>query len=186
MKSSVMKQRIANLLFPHMNIRDMIKYVRDNYNSNSGLIGAEIGVKGANNSVNILKNLDMKRLYLVDSFKKYNGYKYWAKDYEAIAKKRLKKYGDETDLMVGFSQDTVKQFQDGFFDFIYIDANHMYKHVKQDIGLWYPKIKNGGILGGHDFKPGQHNGVYNAVKEFVDKEGLKLNSYGNDWWVIKN
>ena len=179
------KQRIANMFFPHKNMRYMTKYVRDNHNSNSGLIGAEIGVKGANNAINILKNLNMECLYLVDAFKKYNGYKYWDKNYEPIAKKRLKKYGDETDLMVDFSQDAVKQFQDGFFDFVYIDANHKYKYVKQDIELWYPKVKNDGILGGHDFKHGQYNDVYRAVMEFVDKEGLKLKSYGDDWWVIK-
>jgi hypothetical protein len=192
----------------------MIKYVRDNHNSNSGLIGAEIGVKGANNSINILKNLNMNCLYLVDAFKKYNGYKYWDKDYESIAKRKLKKYGDEAVLMVDFSSNAVKQFQDGFFDFIYIDANHMFKHVKQDIELWYPKVKNGGVFGGHDFIPEtssvkdkdvdnvrdtfpkvftdemklqhvQGNGVYRAVMGFVDKESQELNFYGNDWWVTK-
>jgi hypothetical protein len=42
-------------------------------------------------------------------------------------------------------------FQDESLDFVYIDANHAYDFVKQDIELWYPKVKKGGYLWGHDY-----------------------------------
>ena len=35
-------------------------------------------------------------------------------------------------------------------DFVYIDGNHAYEYVKKDIGLYYPKLKKGGVIGGHD------------------------------------
>ena len=42
-------------------------------------------------------------------------------------------------------------FSDESLDFVYIDANHAYDFVKQDIELWWPKVKKGGWLCGHDF-----------------------------------
>ena len=41
--------------------------------------------------------------------------------------------------------------EDESLDFVYIDANHAYDWVVQDIELWYPKVKKGGILWGHDY-----------------------------------
>jgi len=41
-------------------------------------------------------------------------------------------------------------FSDGIADLVFIDADHRYKSVKQDIELWWPKVKEGGILCGHD------------------------------------
>jgi len=42
-------------------------------------------------------------------------------------------------------------FENESLDFVYIDANHAYDWVVQDIELWYPKVKKGGILWGHDY-----------------------------------
>ena len=42
-------------------------------------------------------------------------------------------------------------FEDESLDFIYIDANHAYDFVVEDINLWFPKLKKGGIFSGHDY-----------------------------------
>lgn len=42
-------------------------------------------------------------------------------------------------------------FENESLDFAYIDANHAYSFVKQDIELWWPKVKKGGWLCGHDY-----------------------------------
>jgi predicted O-methyltransferase YrrM len=49
------------------------------------------------------------------------------------------------------SEQASELFPDKSLDFVYIDANHTYEHAKNDIMLWYPKVKVGGILAGHDF-----------------------------------
>ena len=62
-----------------------------------------------------------------------------------------------------------KYFPDGYFDFIYIDADHTYEAVKKDIHAWYRLLKIGGYMGGHDYGfpevAVKHNGVKKAVDE---------------------
>ena len=41
-------------------------------------------------------------------------------------------------------------YQDNSLDFVFIDACHDYEAVKKDIEAWYPKVKGGGIISGHD------------------------------------
>jgi len=45
-----------------------------------------------------------------------------------------------------------KEFEDEYFDFIYLDASHDYDSVKEDLEVWYPKLKPGGTIAGHDFE----------------------------------
>ncbi len=67
---------------------------------------------------------------------------------------------------------------DETFDVVYIDARHDYRSVAEDINAWWPKVKPGGILAGHDYLFGQINGtlisVKPAVDEFVYREGVLL------------
>ncbi len=51
------------------------------------------------------------------------------------------------------SLDAAVKFKDASLDFVFIDAGHDYDSVKADILAWYPKIKPGGILAGHDYYP---------------------------------
>jgi predicted O-methyltransferase YrrM len=55
------------------------------------------------------------------------------------------------------------RFPDRHFDFVFIDASHKYEETKADIRLWYRKIKEGGILAGHDYNE------YPEVKAAVDE-----------------
>lgn len=67
----------------------------------------------------------------------------------------FKKYMDnpKVTLIREFSSKAANFFDDEYFDFIYIDADHTYESVKTDLDAWYPKVKKGGILSGHDFIP---------------------------------
>lgn len=64
------------------------------------------------------------------------------------------------------SVDAAKLYHDKSLDFVFIDADHSYEAVKEDINVWLPKLKLGGILAGHDFNPATlHGGVERAVTE---------------------
>ncbi len=45
----------------------------------------------------------------------------------------------------------VTQFADGSLDWVFIDADHSFEAVSADVAAWYPKVKPGGILSGHDY-----------------------------------
>lgn len=68
-------------------------------------------------------------------------------------------------------------------DLIFIDALHDYEHVKQDIALWWPKVRIGGILAGHDFNH-KWPGCERAVAESFDlmQVGVAPDSV---WFVMK-
>lgn len=94
------------------------------------------------------------------------------------------------------SEEAVSLFDDGIFDAVYIDACHDYEFVKQDIELWMPKVKSGGILCGHDYITdeiasrvefdwfGKKMG-YGGVKKAVDEKFKKVKIYKDSSWMVK-
>ena len=80
---------------------------------------------------------------------------------------------------------------DNSVDFVYLDGDHKYEPVLQDIEAWWPKIRPGGIWSGHDYTEGSHIekfGVIQAVTEFREKHNLPLNTTTEafaTWWVVK-
>lgn len=73
-----------------------------------------------------------------------------------------------------------KLFDDESIDFIFIDADHSYEGVKEDIQLWTPKVKTGSIIAGHDY---DWSGVRKAVDEtFSDRQ---ITTYNTSWIVTK-
>ena len=49
------------------------------------------------------------------------------------------------------SVEASRDFEDASLDLVYIDAEHDYNSVNTDVSLWKHKVKNGGILSGHDW-----------------------------------
>jgi hypothetical protein len=80
-----------------------------------------------------------------------------------------KLYGSNSKVEIckGSSIERSKDFPNEFFDYIYIDANHTKNAVLQDLEVWYPKLKVGGIIAGHDTYCDPNNVSY----EFFDVEG---------------
>jgi len=81
------------------------------------------------------------------------------------------------------SEEGSKLYQDESLDFVFLDADHNYPMIKLDVGLWWKKIKSGGILSGHDWRnPGKENGVKRALKEQFGS----FHTLENCWWVQKD
>lgn len=90
------------------------------------------------------------------------------------AYRTIDKYKSRAKIVVGESPQVSSQFEDESQDFVYIDALHDYNSVKADIDAWYPKVKVGGILYGHDYNPEKWSGVVRAVKEFAKEQDYKF------------
>jgi hypothetical protein len=168
----------------------MISYIK-NSNPKKPLLGIEIGVLHAENAYSIMTNLPMKTLYLIDPYEMYeddiNKYQDRERDFE-IAQQRMKPFGDTVEFIREPSEVAYKEFLPGPYkpivDFVYIDGNHTYDYVKRDIELYYPLIKSGGVIGGHDFRA-DCIGLCNAVIEFAKKNNLKIQGFKMDWWMVK-
>lgn len=80
------------------------------------------------------------------------------------------------------SSDAVDQIPQ--VDFVFIDGNHTYPFVREDIANYWPKVKSGGFLCGHDYGHG-HEGVTRAVDEFAAREKLTLEVHQHCWLIWK-
>ena len=110
--------------------------------------GAEIGVeKGEFSEKLCLAGL---KLFSIDPWKKDEDYEY--------AKRVLTPYPNCT-IIRKTSMEAVGDFADGSLDFVYIDANHEFKFIAEDLSEWTKKVRKGGIVSGHDYfytKRGAH------------------------------
>jgi len=161
--------------------RPAILYLAEQHKT--GLVGAEIGVDEGINAKSILETLSIKRLYLVDPYQDFicGGLTYRQEGKAAIARRRLVDCGRRKSFIYCSSHEARPSVHERL-DFVYIDANHDYAHVKQDIEDWASALKNGGLLCGHDFSA-DHPGVIRAVTEFAVYCGLQLMTQANDWWI---
>jgi hypothetical protein len=80
------------------------------------------------------------------------------------------------------SLDSVNLYENRSLDFVFIDASHEYDDVKKDILTWYPKIKKGGVIAGHDFTT--FDGVRQAVDELIINKGMNY-VLKNSYWIHK-
>ena len=77
-------------------------------------------------------------------------------------------------ILQNSTTDAAERFPDGHFDWLYLDATHTYAEAKADLEAWYPKVRIGGLVSGHDYQfqlqeigQGYVFGVRDAVDEFA-------------------
>jgi hypothetical protein len=76
--------------------------------------------------------------------------------------------------------------EDESVDFIFIDAQHDYLSVITDMTIWWPKVRVGGIMAGHDYNNDHYGCVY-AVNEYARKMGLQVHvTKDYSWYVFKS
>lgn len=80
-----------------------------------------------------------------------------------------------------YSYNVVDKFEDSSIDFIYIDAEHTYESVKRDLELYLPKLKKGGIIGGHDYHE-----VWPGVCKAIDEKLTPITRFIDTSWIYKN
>ena len=141
-------------------------------------LGAEIGVEVGAFSKYLCQDNPKLKLYSIDSWSAYKDYGYGKSQnrqnsYYQRAQVKLAPYNCQ--IVQDYSMSAVRRFADESLDFVYIDANHDYKYVKEDIREWSKKVRRGGIVAGHDYYvfPSGNDGVVKAVDEWVRENNIK-------------
>jgi len=138
---------------------------------------AEIGVNRGEFSSKILAQCKPTKLHLVDM---------WSTDryHVGIRKEVERKFGQEIEkgkieINLGMSTEVIPTFPDSYFDWVYLDTDHLYENTKRELDLLVPKMKAGGIIAGHDYIQGNWDGVVRygvieAVRECCLKHDFAL------------
>jgi len=138
--------------------------------------GAELGVQTGVTYFHLIDNCPDLELIGVDTWINPAN----QKDYDRCWKyvETMTKDNPRCKIMKMTTHVASKQIENGSLDFIFIDADHSYRGVKQDIQDWLPKIRKGGTISGHDIgTPSVKKAVVELLGEY--KEGI------NEVWYKK-
>lgn len=140
-------------------------------------IAAELGVANGDFSSSILSVNSPSKLHLIDIWgsQRYNN---------SLYKNVLQKFNTEIskgkmEIHRKLSTEAVEDFEDNYFDWLYIDTSHCYKGTKAELELYASKVKTGGVIAGHDYMMGNWTkqyryGVMEAVHEFCVNAGWRI------------
>ncbi len=151
-------------------------------------ICAEIGVSKGDFSKRILQVVKPKKIYLIDT---WGGEprEEWEKRYQIVRKKFSSEIKENRVIIKrDFSEVVLKEFDDNYFDWVYIDAGHYYERVKKDLELCYLKVKPGGFITGDDYDSEHKSwgaGLIKAVDEFISTHSIKTLQIKNNQFIFK-
>lgn len=145
-------------------------------------ICTEIGVRQGKFSLEIIKYVKPKKLFLIDSWGSDEAY-YDPKNYDEV----ITKFGNNksVEIIKSKSSKASKQFPDSFFDWIYIDADHTYNAVKTDLESFFNTVKNYGFITGDNYDTKNYPELVRAVDEFINKYPMKKISFKNFQYILQ-
>jgi predicted O-methyltransferase YrrM len=105
---------------------------------------------------------------------------YNMEEVEKIFDLRIKEFSNIKKLKMKSKEASLLLFEDNSINIVYIDGSHKYDAVKEDIKLWYPKIKIGGLLTGHDY-----SNKFLGVKKAIDESIKNIKIFGETSWLYR-
>lgn len=129
--------------------------------------GVEVGVQNANYSKVLCDAIPTMEFYAIDPWPLYDGLPNLGYDNSV---QKLKSY-EHCTVIRKKSMDAVQDFPDEYFDFVYVDGDHEFASATNDISEWIKKIRIGGIIAGHDYRPYYPKSfihVYQVVNAFTN------------------
>lgn len=152
-------------------MKDRIELIKE-FTPRGYKIGAEIGVLEGSFSRAMCRYNPGIKLYAIDGWEILeNGHKRFDRQVWTYnrAVRKLEPYNVE--IIKEFSVKAAERFSDNSLDFVYIDADHTYRAVKEDIEAWAPKVRPGGMVAGHDYNL---EDVARAVDEYAKNNGIEI------------
>lgn len=152
-------------------------------------VGVEVGVFRGLNAAQLLQQRRDLHLYCVDPYEVASADYRATKDHQtgfsaarwsavaAEAARRLRFAGERVTWIRQSSPAAAGSVSDGSVDWVWIDGNHSAQQVAADIHAWWPKIRPGGWIGGHDYhhrREGRGYGVTAAVDAWAAATGATV------------
>jgi len=161
--------------------------IEKHLNNKSDLNIVEIGVaRGSTSKFTIEKLSDMVSSYTgVDPYEsnydRKDGFSYYNQDLmDNLYKFVIEKVNDPRFNLIRKKSNLAHlDFEDNSIDAIYIDGNHSYEAVIEDIKNWSPKVKQGGLIIGDDYL------TFEGVRKAVNDSFSNFNESGNTWFIEK-
>mgnify|MGYP002626757629 CR=1 FL=1 len=138
-----------------------------------GGVCAEIGVWKGDFSERILAVTAPRALHLVDPWQFM----------DTMFEQVRERFRGRTNVEFhrGYSDSVLTQFNDGYFDWVYIDGNHYYEYVRRDLDLAFQKVRPGGYITGDDYNWGEDIGF--PVRR-ADKSSIQQYSPVDDTEIL--
>ena len=139
------------LVYFQIDFNNRLEFIENYIKNISNGIFVEIGVCNGDLSDFILDKNKNCKLYCVDPYISYNDYDdscnnfVGDKLYEEVKNKLYNKYNDRFSIIREFSENAIKYVPNNL-DFVYIDGNHKYSYVLNDINIWFKKLKPNGFI----------------------------------------
>jgi predicted O-methyltransferase YrrM len=148
-----------------------------------GGLFVELGAWLGKSSAYLCDNAYGINVTIVDSFK---GTAEYIDSYYKLAKTKdiyklfLENMGERKFKAIKATSKTAsKKFANESLDVVFIDLDHSYEAVKEDIKLWLPKVKKGGYIAGDDYHE-NWKGVIQAVDELLPHA-----TFIDDCWIYQ-
>ena len=150
-------------------------------------VGVEIGVFRGEFACQLLETWHGSKLILVDPWSHLSDYlDSWNGSHAEMERNyqitiaRLARFESRTEILRMRSETAVNFVPNKSCDFIYLDANHSYAAVWNDLNLWFPKLRVGGTMSGHDYFDALADERFEPIlaKGVGDLSPEKLTSYG--------
>ena len=189
----------------HENSTSSRDFLLQSFPKNS--IGLEIGVNNGGFSERILEIVRPKKLHLIDPWKFFDtdsmidtpygkgsvsSQLEMDKKFENVKKRFSNEIlNGQIVLHRGFSDEIMPTFEKNYFDWVYVDWNHLYDYVKKDLQLCYEKTKDHSLITGDDYynelpdEDWSEGGVKKAVDEFINLKKLELIQIKNHQFISK-
>lgn len=142
-------------------MRDSLEMFSNRYGKNY-IVAAEVGAGRGLNAREMIEGINFSKLYLVEPY----------------TCQSLNGFPEFCELIEDKSVPASKRIPNDSLDFVYIDGDHSYEAVRDDIESWFSKVKHGGWMLFHDYDKSRED-VYRAANEFASSRGLTVIEFMN-------
>lgn len=139
--------------------------------------GVEVGVADGIHALDLCQTIPKIEFIGVDPYVKYH-WKRSTEEHERCFQEAVEKLRPfNAKIIRATSMDAVRTIPDNSLDWVYIDGNHEFDFVMQDLIEWSKKVRTGGIVSGHDYYRFRGAGVVEAVNAYTYAHQI------HEWYV---